>query len=135
MTLQSILDSSEWKDLTQRLLDYVENFELQDRPGAQRFPDVSMPRLSPTCLTGIAAKRPLLPWRGDPDPYAVWVSEIMLQQTRVETVIPYFQRWMERFPDYCSPGAGFAASRSWRPGKAWAITAGRATCTAPPRSS
>ncbi|NOY98934.1 MAG: A/G-specific adenine glycosylase [Chloroflexi bacterium] len=40
-----------------------------------------------------------LPWRGHPDPYAVWVSEIMLQQTRVETVIPYFERWMMRFPD------------------------------------
>lgn len=39
-----------------------------------------------------------LPWRGSSDPYAVWVSEIMLQQTRVETVIPYFQRWMEHFP-------------------------------------
>jgi len=39
-----------------------------------------------------------LPWRGHPDPYAVWISEIMLQQTRVETVIPYFLRWMERFP-------------------------------------
>ncbi len=39
-----------------------------------------------------------LPWRGHPDPYAVWISEIMLQQTRVETVIPYFQKWMERFP-------------------------------------
>jgi len=39
-----------------------------------------------------------LPWRGHPDPYAVWVSEIMLQQTRVETVIPYFEAWMERFP-------------------------------------
>ncbi len=40
-----------------------------------------------------------LPWRGHPQPYAVWVSEIMLQQTRVETVIPYFTRWMKRFPD------------------------------------
>ena len=40
-----------------------------------------------------------LPWRGSSDPYQVWVSEIMLQQTRVETVIPYFQRWMSRFPD------------------------------------
>jgi A/G-specific adenine glycosylase len=40
----------------------------------------------------------VLPWRGHPDPYAVWISEIMLQQTRVETVIPYFQKWMERFP-------------------------------------
>jgi len=39
-----------------------------------------------------------LPWRGSRDPYAVWVSEIMLQQTRVETVIPYFDRWMQRFP-------------------------------------
>ncbi len=39
-----------------------------------------------------------LPWRGHPDAYAVWVSEIMLQQTRVEAVIPYFERWMNRFP-------------------------------------
>ncbi len=39
-----------------------------------------------------------LPWRNHPDPYAVWVSEIMLQQTRVETVIPYFNQWMIRFP-------------------------------------
>jgi A/G-specific adenine glycosylase len=49
----------------------------------------------------------VLPWRlsvgretrGQPDSYAVWVSEIMLQQTRVETVIPYFERWMHQFPD------------------------------------
>ncbi len=39
-----------------------------------------------------------LPWRGHPDPYAVWVSEIMLQQTRVEAVIPYFEKWMRLFP-------------------------------------
>ena len=39
-----------------------------------------------------------LPWRDQPGPYTVWVSEVMLQQTRVETVIPYFERWMERFP-------------------------------------
>ncbi|MCI0555508.1 MAG: A/G-specific adenine glycosylase, partial [Anaerolineae bacterium] len=41
-----------------------------------------------------------LPWRVDnPDPYMVWVSEIMLQQTRVETVIPYFEKWMRLFPN------------------------------------
>ncbi len=40
-----------------------------------------------------------LPWRETADPYAVWVSEIMLQQTRVETVAPYYQRWMARFPN------------------------------------
>jgi A/G-specific adenine glycosylase len=39
-----------------------------------------------------------LPWRRTRDPYAIWVSEIMLQQTRVETVTPYFERWMARFP-------------------------------------
>lgn len=39
-----------------------------------------------------------LPWRNHPDAYAVWVSEIMLQQTRVDTVLDYFQRWMEAFP-------------------------------------
>jgi len=38
------------------------------------------------------------PWRQYPDPYPVWVSEIMAQQTRLETMLPYFQRWMERFP-------------------------------------
>jgi A/G-specific adenine glycosylase len=39
-----------------------------------------------------------LPWRDSQEPYRVWVSEIMLQQTRVETAIPYYNRWMERFP-------------------------------------
>ena len=39
-----------------------------------------------------------LPWRATRDPYAIWVSEIMLQQTRVETVIPYYERFMSRFP-------------------------------------
>ena len=39
-----------------------------------------------------------LPWRGTRDPYRVWLSEIMLQQTGVVTVIPYYQRFLERFP-------------------------------------
>ncbi|MFQ6615514.1 MAG: A/G-specific adenine glycosylase [Fidelibacterota bacterium] len=39
-----------------------------------------------------------LPWRGQRDPYRVWVSEVMLQQTRVETVIPYYLRWIENLP-------------------------------------
>ncbi len=45
----------------------------------------------------IAQKRDL-PWRKGGDPYAVWVSEVMLQQTQVAVVIPYFLRWMELFP-------------------------------------
>lgn len=39
-----------------------------------------------------------LPWRRSRDPYAIWISEIMLQQTQVKTVQPYYQRWLETFP-------------------------------------
>ena len=40
-----------------------------------------------------------LPWQRISSPYRVWVSEIMLQQTQVATVIPYYERFVERFPD------------------------------------
>ncbi len=40
-----------------------------------------------------------LPWQSPPTPYRVWVSEIMLQQTQVQTVIPYYERFLQRFPD------------------------------------
>ena len=40
-----------------------------------------------------------LPWRRTSDPYRIWLSEIMLQQTQVSTVIPYYIRFVERFPD------------------------------------
>src|SRR3569623_1654372 len=43
--------------------------------------------------------RKVLPWQREPTPYRVWVSEIMLQQTQVATVIPYYQRFMARFPN------------------------------------
>ncbi|MCL6547518.1 MAG: hypothetical protein K6T30_01250 [Alicyclobacillus sp.] len=45
------------------------------------------------------ANRRHLPWRDTRDPYRIWVSETMLQQTRVETVIPYYHRFLEAFPD------------------------------------
>jgi A/G-specific adenine glycosylase len=40
-----------------------------------------------------------LPWRGTHDPYRIWISEIMLQQTRAQAVIPYYERFLARFPD------------------------------------
>ncbi|MGB5131107.1 MAG: A/G-specific adenine glycosylase, partial [Steroidobacteraceae bacterium] len=46
-----------------------------------------------------------LPWQTDPTPYRVWISEVMLQQTQVETVIPYFGRFIARFPDVGSLAA------------------------------
>src|SRR5262245_61534534 len=46
-----------------------------------------------------------LPWRRTRDPYKIWVSEIMLQQTQVVTVIPYFERFMAEFPDVAALAA------------------------------
>ncbi|HUG35041.1 MAG TPA: A/G-specific adenine glycosylase [Anaerolineales bacterium] len=57
-----------------------------------------MLRLSTRLLNWYNKNKRTLPWRGAVDPYAVWVSEIMLQQTRVETVIPYYEKWLKRFP-------------------------------------
>ncbi|MGD6966135.1 A/G-specific adenine glycosylase [Rossellomorea vietnamensis] len=49
-------------------------------------------------LNWFTAEQRQLPWREDSDPYKVWVSEIMLQQTRVDTVIPYFLNFISKFP-------------------------------------
>ena len=57
-----------------------------------------MSRLSSKLLAWYHANKRTLPWRGHASAYAVWVSEIMLQQTRVEAVIPYFEKWMRLFP-------------------------------------
>ena len=46
-----------------------------------------------------------LPWRGIHDPYRTWVSETMLQQTRVETVRGYYERFLARFPDVAALAA------------------------------
>ncbi len=53
-------------------------------------------------LCWYASNRRLLPWRRHPDPYRVWVAEIMLQQTQVAAVLPYYERFMARFPDLAS---------------------------------
>jgi A/G-specific adenine glycosylase len=55
--------------------------------------------LSETLLEWYQRNARDLPWRRTRDPYAIWVAEIMLQQTRVETVLPYYRRWMGRFPE------------------------------------
>lgn len=55
------------------------------------------PLVEPT-LDWFEKNKRTLPWRKDKDPYHIWVSEIMLQQTRVEAVIPYYNRFMEALP-------------------------------------
>jgi len=68
-----------------------------------------------------------LPWQHPRTPYRVWISEIMLQQTQVSTVIPYFERWMRAFPDVPTLAAA-TLDDVLATGRAWAITRGRAIC-------
>ncbi len=56
-------------------------------------------------LAWIAGNLRDLPWRRDRTPYAVWISEVMLQQTQAATVVPYFANWLARFPDVRSLAA------------------------------
>jgi A/G-specific adenine glycosylase len=71
-----------------------------------------------------------LPWQHPRTPYRVWVAEVMLQQTQVQTVIPYYQRFSWR----CSLSYPRSQRRRWTmcspPGRAWVTTLGRAICTA-----
>lgn len=55
--------------------------------------------LVPPLLDWFSACQRILPWRENQDPYRIWVSEIMLQQTRVEAVIPYYHRFLQRLPN------------------------------------
>ena len=76
-------------------------------PAAAAEPDLSAGSWAPLLLAWYDAHRRDLPWRtpAPRDPYRVWVSEIMLQQTRVETARGYYLRWMEHFPDIASLAA------------------------------
>jgi len=67
---------------------------------------MDLPRLRAALLRWFSRRRRSLPWRRSRDAYAIWVSEAMLQQTTVATVIPYYERFMRRFPD----AAALAAS-------------------------
>lgn len=58
-----------------------------------------MTQLQEKLLEWYSANARELPWRGSYSPYQVWISEIMLQQTQVSAMLPYYSRWMKRFPD------------------------------------
>ena len=76
--------------------DHLQILEEEDRlfDQKERLRAVEKP-----LLAWYGSKARKLPWREDPKPYRVWISEIMLQQTRVEAVKPYFERFMEAFPE------------------------------------
>src|ERR1017187_4721720 len=67
------------------------NSKLETRNSKQK-------KLVPLLLSWFAQNARDLPWRRTREPYAIWVSEIMLQQTQVKTVIPYWERWMRELP-------------------------------------
>lgn len=56
-------------------------------------------KISSKLLRWYGTRRRSLPWRDRPRPYAVWVAEIMAQQTRLESMLPYYKRWMRAFPN------------------------------------
>lgn len=60
--------------------------------------EMSMKQIVKPLINWYYQNKRILPWRNDKEPYHVWVSEIMLQQTRIEAVIDYYQRFMESFP-------------------------------------
>ena len=64
-----------------------------------------LPPITAPLLAWYDSSRRILPWREDPAPYHVWVSEIMLQQTRVEAVIPYYERFLAELPDIAALAA------------------------------
>jgi A/G-specific adenine glycosylase len=75
--------------------------DLTERRRKAILPDLENPKIKflvAALLDWFAANARDLPWRRTDDPYAVWVSEIMLQQTQVKTVIPFWERWLRELP-------------------------------------
>ena len=69
------------------------------QPGPTHIDRLSVSRITDSLLDWYHRSHRDLPWRHDRDAYRVWVSEVMLQQTQVATVIPYYERFLARFPD------------------------------------
>lgn len=68
------------------------------QPPPNRKLELKLSKLVPALLDWFAHNARDLPWRRTRDPYAIWVSEIMLQQTQVKTVIPFWNRWLKELP-------------------------------------
>ncbi len=95
------------------LIPPADNAQQASRPLLEKFNGISenikenlrkgeLSAIAEPLLKWYDMHRRILPWREDPTPYHVWVSEIMLQQTRVEAVKPYYKRFMEELPDIAS---------------------------------
>jgi A/G-specific adenine glycosylase len=72
---------------------------LKSNPAPPKIPNAKLCWLQSQLLDWYYLNRRQLPWRGIHDPYKVWISEVMLQQTQVKTVIPYYEKFLKVFPD------------------------------------
>jgi A/G-specific adenine glycosylase len=88
------------KDIVKRPGKNSENIPSKSRVrrGAARLSGQTLPLFRRALLNWYREHRRPLPWRQSRDPYRIWVAEIMLQQTRIAVVIPYYERFLERFP-------------------------------------
>lgn len=77
---------------------FYDHFQVLEKEDMPLEPEERLRAMEGPLLSWYRARARILPWREDPEPYRVWVSEIMLQQTRVEAVKPYFKRFMDAFP-------------------------------------
>ena len=82
---------------------------------ASTMPEADGAAFCERLLSWYDAHRRILPWREDPSPYHVWLSEIMLQQTRVEAVKDYYERFLAQLPDI----AALAAAKEDQYMKLW----------------
>ena len=97
------------------MLNHVHRAQDESRPYGAIVPQTSIPTLPYGNADLLTLRRSLLtwygqqgrdlPWRHTRDPYAIWISEIMLQQTQVKTVIPYYDRWLKHMPDVATLAA------------------------------
>ncbi len=71
---------------------------MESSPSSFVLSEETVQELRRSLLSWYATQGRDLPWRRTRDPYAIWISEIMLQQTQVKTVIPYYERWLKAFP-------------------------------------
>ena len=113
------------------------------RPPDSRFDESAAPDRDPGWVARVRERlvawygewRRDLPWRADRDPYRILVSEMMLVQTTVAAVVPYFGRFLRRFPDGRRPWPGPTRPRCSRPGRGWATTGGPGSSTRRPGRS
>ena len=82
---------------------------MAQRSSSEAISELKAARVARKLLAWFDKNRRHLPWRLDRNPYRIWVSEVMLQQTQVATVIPFFERFLTQFPTIAALAAAAEA--------------------------